>query len=610
MRPHASAQFQGVSVPPACFRVPTSQYSGILAQFVVIVVLLCVAAALNAAALRETACPPSRRTRCCGGSRVQPHALAYTPPPAAGGPVGDVESPSARSDAAAAGKDAAPQASSLQRGLNLMRRLAFVLLFALYGTVVGTALTMLRCQPVDMRVRTYIRLDVDGTALRAAGLMDDVDLLQRCDDFAYQTACAGTADVLDSAVTVSLLTANPNAVCWESAHRMAAGMALVLLAVYVIGFPLALGWTLHARRRLLLQRLGLLAAWDALWRADAEAAATEVEVRSLGADGCGRQAWARVHVAVCWPRMRKRDPALQPLSAAPAPLTSALSLQFGWPGAADATVATSPAAAGPAQPPSPDDAMSPRRLGDGHAAGGTPVVTVTAVHAAAVDADAVPSTVGSWLVPAPGTQLASPRVPDEAQLPPTADECPAVADDVLFFGPSRGEYRLSQTWFLSVHMALLAVVTAVQVSWGEVTSTATAAGQAACVGAALLLTLVVMWLHDPHKRGEGLQPYLDYYSLVLALLQAVLNALAAVVTIAQQQPPPASGASPALQGAYTAVAYLATLAALGLFLLVVVAFVEALWRGGSGGSASGSVAPSTARNLAWSRKRPAVEPEN
>jgi len=178
---------------------------------------------------------------------------------------------------------------------------------------------------------------------------------------------------------------------------------------------------------------------------------------------------------------------------------------------------------------------------------------------------------------------ASPSSPHAAtgSAPFTADDCPPIADDALFFGPSRGEYRLSQTSFLSVHMALLAVVSSVQILWGEVGTVAAAAGQAVCVIAVLLLTLGLLWLHDPHKRDEGLQPYVDYYALWLAVLQAMLNAVAAAVAISQRQ---GTGEVPSsLQTAYTGVAYLATVAALGLLCLVVVAFVEALWRRGGEG---------------------------
>jgi hypothetical protein len=597
-----------VSVPPACFRVPTSQYSSTIAQFVILLTLLAVAAGLHWRAVLETVrygCSGGRgcACRCRRVARSSIVAPAPTAPPQA---------------APASGRGGVPMlalrslkldetgdvvvsaaASSRQSQLRVVRRMLFILLGALYGTVTGTVLSTLRCHTVSIAARAYARLDVDGTALRAAGLTDDVALLQACDDFPYQTACNDIlrAETLDAPVSVSVLTSNPNAVCWESAHRMAAGLALILLLVYVAGYPLALAWLLRTRLRMQLEAAGL---WDA-WRAElgGDARARQQWVAAAGrssARRCGR----RVTAGCCWPRLRPRDPAAAPLltneqlvgRGKPAFARTSIGgvvVAEGGPSPSN-TIADAAARYGPmtgdgvTTPTLAGDSvlMSPGRDVDVHSPSDA---AVTATLAAEWDGLSPRIQVHMPAPTAAGTARAAwagdanapqPKPAASAQGAPQLclDLFPMAHPDAILLAPAQGDMRASQLSFHAKNMLLLLAVTAIQVGAGEPGTIAAAALQAAALIAVMAAMLAHSWLHWPNKREEGLNTYVGYYSLWLAVVQALLNCVAAAVDITSRAGEPVP---PSLSGAFLTLSYAATIAALGLFLLVVCAFVDAVW---------------------------------
>jgi hypothetical protein len=610
-----------VSVPPACFRVPTSQYSSTIAQFVILLTLLAVAAALHWRAALETVRYGSSGGRGCA-CRCRRVALSSIVAPAPTAPLPAQHTPgggivpmlalrSLKLDEAGEVQAVDPRSQGEGR-LRLARRMLFILLGALYGTVTGTVLSTLRCHTVTIAARAYARLDVDGTALRAAGLTDDVALLQACDDFPYQTACNEIlrAETLDAKVSVSVLTFNPNAVCWESAHRMAAGLALILLLVYVAGYPVALAWLLRTRLRMQLEAAGL---WDA-WRAEVggDARARQQWVAAAGrstARRCGR----RVTAACCWPRLRPRDPATVPL------LTNEQLVARGKPafartafGGSSMVLAEGDQAASPRDSASPVLTSPAAARYEAAAQHTAPLVmvaaTATATDAAAsavaatpiatalsprIDVDLplrggggggglvadgsavmLPTSGSAWLPDSPAhepqpappvTLLGAPRL--------FLDLLPLAHADAILLAPAQGDVRASQLSFHAKGMLLLLAVTAIQVGAGEPGTIAAAALQATALIAVALAMLAHSWLHWPSKREEGLNAYVGYCSLWLAVLQALLNCVAAAVDITSRAGGPVP---PSLTGAFLTLSYAATLGALGLVVLVAAAFVDAL----------------------------------
>jgi hypothetical protein len=605
-------------VPPACFRVPTSQYSSTIAQFVILLTLLAVAAALHWRAALETVrygCSGGRgcACRCRRAARSSIVAPAPTAPPQAapapsrgGAPMLALRS--LKLDEAGEVQAVDPTSQG-ERRLRLARRGLFILLGALYGTVTGTVLSTLRCHTVSIAARTYARLDVDGTALRAVGLTDDVALLQACDDFPYQTACNDIlrAETLDAKLAVSVLTSNPNAVCWESAHRMAAGLALILLLVYVAGYPLALAWLLRTRLRMQLHAAGL---WDA-WRAEVggDARARQQWIAAAGrstARRCGRRAAA----ACCWPRLRPRDPATVPL------LTNEQLVARGKPAFVRTSFGGSSMVLSEGDPAaSPRDSASPvitspaaaRYEAGAQRTAPLMMVAATATDAAVSAAAATPIATalspridvdlplrggggggglvadGSAILPASGSAWLPDLPPHERQAAPSVtapgaprlclDVLPLAHPDTILLAPAQGDVRASQLSFHAKGMLLLLAVTAIQEGAGEPGTIAAAALQATALIAVALAMLAHSWLHWPSKREEGLNAYVGYCSLWLAVLQALLNCVAAAVDITSRAGEPVP---PSLTGAFLTLSYAATLGALGLVVLVAAAFVDAL----------------------------------
>jgi hypothetical protein len=438
-----------------------------------------------------------------------------------------------------------PASTAAEQRRRLVARVVFVLLTALYGTVTGTVLTTLRCSPASVTVREYARLDIDGSALRARGWMDDLALLQACDDYPYQPACNAVRTILDQRLAVSLLTVNPNAVCWESAHRMAASLAVILLVVYVVAFPLALAWLLPTRLRVQLEAAGL---WDA-WRAERER------------DAAARRAWVAagsgarwVAASLCWPRFRAHDPATALLS----PRRSGAKL----PASTDAASPSSDAL-------SASGTHAPSGAGSGSQADDRYAAAVPGGANAPIEVDlAGASPSARQPLSADGS---TPRAAG-ASLKLCMDVFPFAFPDTLLLPPALGEYRPSQLSFHAKGALVLLAVTAIQVGVGEPDTVGAAVGRTVAVVAVLVATLAHMAVVWPHKREEGMNAYIAHYSYLLAAVQALLNLAGSIVVINNRL----NDSQRAATDAFLALSYVATIAALGLFVLVVAAFAEAL----------------------------------
>jgi hypothetical protein len=612
------AQFEGVSVPAACFRVPASRYSATVAQFAIMGALLAAAVALHARDLARLEFKTTAR------SAVAPSPADTSDAVSKPGRTGVVSVAIVRRDDAGEVMPSSPR-SHAQVYTRVAKRLVFVLLTALYATVTGNVIATLQCTWATVPVRTYVRLDADGTALRAAGLTDDVALLQRCDDYPYQPACNGVLSTLEATVTVSILTSNPNAVCWESAHRMAAALALALLVTYVIAFPAGLLVVLPLQLRSRLISKGAWPAWLAALQRDADARREWVrkgEQRSWAAHW-----WRIVAARLCWPRLRMVDPASQPLSMAmgaadssgdavalPVPVDGGVAHPTGapTPSAPESRVGPGGAVVTAAGHAASDvyDAVTrfPTEVDDGHSAperhhgsrepapAASPALAVDTVAATAPLDAPVPSKsfspasaarrpastetaltfpyqAGLVTGPPPSPAHAATRHVTGDQTPQvTLDLFPFAYPDPLLLAPALGEYRASHLSFHAKTMAMLVLLTALQAGVGQPTTVPAAIGQAAAtiaVVGTLLCHGVVVW---PQKPEEGMNAYVSVYADALAIVQALLNCVGAVVVVRTRDGDDAR----AVNTAFTVLSYSASGLAVGLLLLVVVAFIDAL----------------------------------
>jgi len=110
------------------------------------------------------------------------------------------------------------------------------------------------------------------------------------------------------------------------------------------------------------------------------------------------------------------------------------------------------------------------------------------------------------------------------------------------------------------------------ITWGEPTSAGAAAGQSLVIIAALGVMLVGLLRCRPHKAEEGFHVVVDLYILCVAILQAIVSGLHAAVRLQGPDAPVA------LQASFTAAAYLAFLAAVGLLVTICVALLRTLHR--------------------------------
>jgi hypothetical protein len=186
----------------------------------------------------------------------------------------------------------------------------------------------------------------------------------------------------------------------------------------------------------------------------------------------------------------------------------------------------------------------------------------------------LPASGSAWLPDSPAhEQQAAPSVTAPGAPRLCLDVLPLAHPDAILLAPAQGDVRASQLSFHAKGMLLLLAVTAIQVGAGEPGTIAAAALQATALIAVALAMLAHSWLHWPSKREEGLNAYVGYCSLWLAVLQALLNCVAAAVDITSRAGEPVP---PSLTGAFLTLSYAATLGALGLVVLVAAAFVDAL----------------------------------
>lgn len=342
-------QFQGVSVPPACFNLASGgPYMAQVAQFAVVMLLLVMATVLNGPLLLEwwrerdvvrgslwddmcgSWCWCSSRCPCCR-QRPQTAAakVAPAPPPPAPAPPpaaddGGDDRPSLSSPAAARYKARGPASTIRGRGpahrrgwwsrtgLRLSRRITFTLLSLLWATVLNTVISTLRCVDVRMDVATYIRMDADGTSLRRAGITATIAELQACDGFPFAPACRDKLPHLAEEIRVPVVASNPVLVCYESGHTTAAALAWLLVVFYLTGFPIATCLLYHGRVRWHLAYTGQRSKFQRAAAAEAALRASFIHDTAMGVAApqpatcrgrCAVSGRAAVAIA-CWPRIR------------------------------------------------------------------------------------------------------------------------------------------------------------------------------------------------------------------------------------------------------------------------------------------------------------------
>jgi hypothetical protein len=327
---------------------------------------------------------------------------------------------------------------------------------------------------------------------------------------------------------------------------------VALLIVYLVAFPVGLAIILPLRLRQRLAAEDLLASWRA--HVDADQRARRGWIAAAASSRCDWRRRSRAVIAwCCWPRIRHVDPGA--LTLVPSDVVHML--ETAPRGAAARYQAASPSAA---------DAPSPRVVSrdSSHAPEADPLSPRSADDGVNIPADGPPA----HHVRVPVVKLAGGRGMRAGALPVYLDRFPKAYPDTLLLPASQGEYRGSQLHFHAEGVAQLLAIAVINISVGEARSVGAAVAQALALMAVLGYVLARTYLWWPHKRGEGWHVYVGFYAQWLALLQALLNCVGVCAALQ---------AGDALQSGFAGLSYFATVAALGLLVLVTVAFAEALW---------------------------------
>lgn len=140
--------------------------------------------------------------------------------------------------AQAAGSCCSTLQRKLQRPAETMSGIAIALLVVIYSTASNAVFSLLGCDGATTSVREYILMEMDGTALAAAGISTPIPTLRACDQDAWGDGCEEVLPQLDAPVALHLWRANPMVVCNEGAHVPAKAFALFVLAYVVLALPI------------------------------------------------------------------------------------------------------------------------------------------------------------------------------------------------------------------------------------------------------------------------------------------------------------------------------------------------------------------------------------
>lgn len=164
----------------------------------------------------------------------------------------------------------------LDSSKRLLRRSLWTLLFLLFATLTVSTISMMDCVTVTVPLRAYLTYDRDPltesdslakAGISAAALTAAID---GCGADPLAPACVGDGAsastspsvLLDSSISVRVLSSDPFQVCGEGSHRTPAALAIICLIFYVLGFPLASGLAVYRRGGQLVRKSAFGPAWE------------------------------------------------------------------------------------------------------------------------------------------------------------------------------------------------------------------------------------------------------------------------------------------------------------------------------------------------------------
>jgi hypothetical protein len=159
-----------------------------------------------------------------------------------------------------------------------------------------------------------------------------------------------------------------------------------------------------------------------------------------------------------------------------------------------------------------------------------------------------------------------------------------------------GEYRVSVFHFKLLDLALLLAIQVILVLWGTPDSLAGGLAQLACIFALLAGMLALLLVVRPHRHEDRWNLVVEVYILLLAGLQASVDFVNVLARRAEAAVAAPSGSSASTKGGsgtsdgsggassvnslratVVVLAYCCLVASMGLFVVILFAFVASLW---------------------------------
>jgi hypothetical protein len=160
-----------------------------------------------------------------------------------------------------------------------------------------------------------------------------------------------------------------------------------------------------------------------------------------------------------------------------------------------------------------------------------------------------------------------------------------------------GEYRVSVFHFKLLDLALLLAMQVILVLWGTPASLPAGLAQLACIFALLAGMMALLLLVRPHRHEDRWNLVVEIYIMLLAALQATVNFVNALARRAEAAAAASSSGAAAsasdaastsddadaasysagLRATVVVLAYCCLVASMGLFVVILFAFVASLW---------------------------------
>lgn len=455
------------------------------------------------------------------------------------------------------------------------QHLLFLFLSVLYGTLTPTFVSTVWCTTYQTQIKAYLDLEHDGTTLLNLGYSQDtVTELGICLDDPLNSACRSTTrQQLERVISVSVLVDSPSNVCYEGDHRTAAILAWIMIAVYVIGYPL-LSWVYIQHR--------LRAAIAALSASSSSMYGKECVDSPDIAQSPPRRKWA-------WSDTTLTAPASY--ASGPAPILGASALMVPQVVVSPRSVVIPPPTLQQELASGDDIAVaavsSPSALEEGRLPVPPPVLAAphwkatTPALVGITDTGGAEQPVGSVSVhssPGRASEGLPLAVPHTMPRRTSIRLSFTMQRDTLLW-QLRGlksflnrDYRPSMYAFLQLNMLLLLCIQCIGFGFSGASTVALQIIKLTLMVLVLGVMFVLTAIFRPFRHDAHVAKFVQVYGILLAVMESVTNCVNGCVRIVYPSVEEGGNASGPLMQLLATVCYMTFVASIGLFLIIIVGY--------------------------------------